>query len=250
MRGRPLPEPKPVTEVWRPELTRLPKLSMARRAFRVFAHGLMKLVCKVCLKVSVEGLENFPKHGPALLVINHLGDSDLPALISVLPVTPDALGKIELYDLPILGKLMDWYGIIWLHRGRPDKRALRAALDGLAEGRIIGIAPEGRQSVTGSLEEGTGGAAFLAYKSGVPVLPIGLVGTQNENVYKHLKKFRRAPVHIKVGRMFRLNEHVSAKKDAVPEGTRLIMQALAALLPQEYRGEYSSSTGSGTQTIL
>jgi 1-acyl-sn-glycerol-3-phosphate acyltransferase len=249
MQGKPLLQPKPVTEVWRSELTRLPRLSSARRAFRVFAHGLMKFVCKVCLKVSVEGLENFPTQGPALLVINHLGDADLPALISVLSVTPDALGKIELYDVPILGKLMDYYGIIWLHRGRPDKRAIRAALDGLAEGRIVGIAPEGRQSVTGSLEQGTGGAAFLAYKSDAPILPVGLVGTENEKVYGHLKKFRRAPVHIKVGKMFRLSEHISGKKEAVPEGTRLIMQALADLLPEEYRGAYSSTPGAA-QTML
>lgn len=238
--------PKPVTEEWHSELTRLPRLSPSRRAFRRFAHGLLKLICKICLKVSVEGLENFPSQGPALMVINHLGDADLPALISVLPYPPDALGKIELYDLPILGKLMDAYGIIWLHRGRPDKRAIRAALDGLAEGRVIGIAPEGRQSVTGVLEEGTGGAAFLAYKSGVPVLPVALTGSENSNVYGSLKKFRRARVHVKVGKMFNLNEQISEKKEAVPEGTRLIMQSLAELLPQEYRGAYSSQP----QTIL
>jgi 1-acyl-sn-glycerol-3-phosphate acyltransferase len=251
MRGRPLLQPKPVTEIWRPELTRLPALSPARRAFRVFARGLVKLVCKICLKVSVQGLENFPQHGPALMVINHLGDSDLPALISVLPYTPDALGKIELYDVPILGKLMDYYGVIWLHRGRPDKRAMRAALDGLGEGRVIGIAPEGRYSLTGALEEGAGGAAFLAYKSGAPVLPIAITGTENEKVYGNMKKLRRTPVQIKVGKMFRLNEQVSAKKDAVPEGTRLIMGALADLLPEEYRGAYSSnSTQSAAQTML
>jgi 1-acyl-sn-glycerol-3-phosphate acyltransferase len=238
--------PKPVTEEWHSELTRLPELSMPRKAFRRFAHGFLKLVCRICLNVSVEGLENFPRQGPALMVINHLGDADLPALISVLPYAPDALGKIELYDIPILGKLMDAYGIIWLHRGRPDKRALRAALDGLAEGRVIGIAPEGRQSVTGVLEEGTGGAAFLAYKSAVPVLPVALTGSENSNVYGNLKKFRRARVHIKVGKMFNLNEQISEKKEAVPEGTRLIMQALADLLPQEYRGAYSSQA----QTIL
>jgi 1-acyl-sn-glycerol-3-phosphate acyltransferase len=238
--------PKPVTEEWHSELTRLPRLSPSRKVFRSFAHGLLKLVCKICLKVSAEGLENFPKQGPALMVINHLGDADLPALISVLPYAPDALGKIELYDIPILGKLMDAYGIIWLHRGRPDKRALRAALDGLDEGRVIGIAPEGRQSVTGVLEEGTGGAAFLAYKSGVPVLPVALTGSENSNVYGNLKKFRRARVHIKVGKMFNLNEQISEKKEAVPEGTRLIMQALADLLPREYRGAYSSQP----QTIL
>jgi 1-acyl-sn-glycerol-3-phosphate acyltransferase len=251
MQDNPSHQPKPVTEVWRSELTRLPRLSPARQAFRVFAHGLLKLVCKICLKVTVEGIENFPTQGPALLVINHLGDSDLPAVISILPTTPDALGKIELYDVPILGKLMDYYGIIWLHRGRPDKRALRAALDGLAEGRIIGIAPEGRYSLTGALEEGTGGAAFLAYKSGAPVLPIAITGTENEKVYGNMKKLRRTAVKIKVGKMFRLNEQVSAKKDAVPEGTRLIMGALADLLPEEYRGAYSSNSAqNAAQTML
>ncbi len=237
--------PKPITETWRPELTRLPELTPARLAFRSFARGLVRLVAKVCLRVTTEGMENFPSHGPALVVINHLGDSDVPSLLSVLPYMPDALGKIELYDLPILGKLMDWYGIIWLHRGRPDKRALRAALDGLAEGRVIVIAPEGRYSLTGALEEGNGGAAFLAYKSAVPIVPIVITGSENINVYGHLKRLKRAAVKIKVGKMFNLAEQVSGRKDAVSEGTRLIMQSLANLLPQEYRGAYSSS-----QTIL
>lgn len=133
---------KPVSEVWRPDLVRLPQMTRARRAFRVFAHGLLKLIAKVCLNVSVEGMENFPKKGPLLIVINHIGDSDVPALISTLPFPPDALGKIELYELPVLGKLIDWYGVIWLHRGQADTRALRAALDGFAEGRMIVIAPE------------------------------------------------------------------------------------------------------------
>lgn len=233
--------PKPITDLWRPELTRLPELTRSRILFRSFSQGFVKLIANICLKISVEGMENFPKSGPALVVINHLGDADLPALVAAFPYMPDALGKIELYDLPILGKLMDWYGIIWLHRGRPDKRALRAALDGLAEGRVIVIAPEGRYSLTGALEEGNGGAAFLAYKSGAPVLPIVVTGTENANVYGRLKKLQRAPVKIKVGKMFDLAGQVAVKKDAVPEGTRLIMQALADLLPQEYRGAYSTS---------
>jgi 1-acyl-sn-glycerol-3-phosphate acyltransferase len=233
--------PKPVTEIWRPDLVRLPKLTLARRAFRIFAHGLIKLVAKICLNVSSEGMENVPQTGPVLVVINHLGDADTPALISLLPAPPDALGEIELFELPILGKLMDWYGMIWLHRGRPDKRALRAALDGLAEGRIIVIAPEGRYSLTGALEEGTDGAAFLAYKSGAPILPIAITGTENENVYGYMKKFRRARVHVKAGKMFKLDEQAKGRRDAMTEGTRQIMQALAELLPEKYRGAYSRS---------
>ncbi len=193
------------------------------------------------MNVSAEGLENFPQQGPTLVVINHLGDSDVPALISKLPFPPDALAKIELYDLPVLGKLMDWYGVIWLHRGRPDKRALRAALDGLAESRVIIIAPEGRYSLTGALEQGSGGAAFLAYKSGAAILPVAIIGTENENVYGHIKRFRRAPVKLKVGKPFRLAEQVDGRREAMNDGTRLIMQALADLLPKKYHGAYSSS---------
>ena len=239
MPDKPSIPPKPVSEVWRPELVRLPKMSRARQSFRIFAHGLIKFVARTFLNVTAEGLEDLPSKGPLMIAINHIGDSDVAALISVLPFTPDALGKIELYDLPILGKLIDWYGVIWLHRGRADMRALRAALEGFSESRIIVIAPEGRYSVTGALEEGNGGAAFLAYKSGVPILPIAITGTENEKVYGSLKKFRRARVHVKAGKIFKLTEQASGRQETVSLGTRQIMQALADLLPEEYRGAYS-----------
>lgn len=239
MQDKPSLPPKAVSEGWRPELVCLPQMTFARRAFRTFSHGLLKFVAKICLNVTAEGLENIPQKGPLLVVINHIGDADVPAIISILPFPPDALGKIELYDLPILGKLLDWYGIIWLHRGRADTRALRAALNGFDEGRVIVIAPEGRYSVTGALEDGNGGAAFLAYKSSVPILPIAISGTENEDVYGHMKRLHRARVYVKVGKMFKLDEQTLARQEAVALGTRQIMTALANLLPERYRGEYS-----------
>jgi len=239
MQDRPSTPPKPVTEVWRPDLVRLPKITGLRRAFRVFAHGLLKFVSWMCLRVTVDGMENIPPHPPLLIVINHLGDADAAAVIAALPFAPDALGKIELYGLPILGKLMDWYGMIWLHRGQADKRALRSALDGLAEGRRILIAPEGRYSLTGALEEGSGGAAFLAYKSGAAILPVAVTGTENANVYGRMKRLRRAAVHIRVGMPIRLNDQGAGRKEALKAGTAQIMTALADLLPEKYRGLYS-----------
>ncbi|MGH8246132.1 MAG: lysophospholipid acyltransferase family protein, partial [Gammaproteobacteria bacterium] len=199
--------------------------------------GLLKILSFICLKPTVHGLENFPRKGPALVVINHLGDADSALLASALPFAPDVLGKIELYSLPILGKLMTSYGIIWLHRGRPDRRALRAALEGLAEGRIIIMAPEGRYSLIGGLEPGGNGAAFLALKADVPIVPVALTGTENAHVYRHLRRLRRAPVTLTVGVPFRLANQAD-RQVALREGMHHTMRALACLLPVEYRGVY------------
>ena len=229
--------PKPVSEVWRPELTRLPRLHWMRRFYRAFWRGVCRLVITVLTKRTVEGLENFPEKGPALVVVNHLGDADAPLLVGSIPVPLDALGKVELYDLPILGRLMEWYGIIWLHRGRADRRAIRAALNGLSEGRFIAIAPEGRYSLVGGLEEGQQGAAYLALKADVPIVPLVMIGTENAHVYGHLKRLRRPPVMLRVGKAFRLSQQVD-RQIMMREGTRQIMESLANLLPENYRGIY------------
>jgi 1-acyl-sn-glycerol-3-phosphate acyltransferase len=237
MPKQPLSPPKPVSEVWRPELTRLPRLHSARRCYRAYWRGVCNLLITVLTKRNVEGLENFPRKGPALVVVNHLGDADGPLLVSSLPASLDALGKIELHDFPILGKLMDWYGIIWLHRGRPDRRAIKAALDGFAERRFILIAPEGRYSLIGGLEEGQHGAAFLAFKADVPIIPVVVIGTENAHVYGHLKRLQRAPVTLRIGKAFRLSQQAD-RREVMREGTEQIMEALANLLPEAYRGSY------------
>jgi 1-acyl-sn-glycerol-3-phosphate acyltransferase len=200
---------------------------------------LCNLVVALLTKRTLEGLENFPKSGPALVVVNHLGDTDAPLLVGSIPASLDALGKVELYDFPVLGKLMDWYGVIWLHRGRADRRAIRAALDGFGQGRFIVIAPEGRYSLVGGLEEGQQGAAFLALKADVPIVPVVFIGTENERVYGHLKRLRRPPIMLKVGKAFRLSRQTD-RQEMMREGTRQIMESLADLLPENYRGVYGN----------
>ena len=230
------PPPKPITEVWRPDLVALPRLTLARRAFRVFLRGLTKLVTFFTMRTTIRGMENFPKQGPAIIVINHLGDADAVLVGASIPTTIDGMGKIELID-EWVGSIMRAYGTIWVHRGRPDRRALRAALDGLAEGRIVALAPEGRQSLIGGLEEGNAGAAFLAMKSGAPIVPIAMTGTENGNIYGHLKRWKRAPVTLMVGKPFYLPEQADRQK-MLREGTHQIMASLASLLPESYRGNY------------
>lgn len=240
MQNQPSP-PKPITDIWRPELVALPRLTFGRRVFRVFLRGVSKLATFLLLRAEVSGLENFPERGPALIVFNHLGDADAVLMMAVLPhLSPaEGIGKIELNDHWLVGPVFRAHGIIWVHRGQPDRRAIRAALDALAEGRMVALAPEGRQSLIGGLEEGNAGAAFLALKSGAPIVPIGMTGTENSNVFGHLKEWKRAPVTLVVGKPFTLQEREDRQK-TIQDGTRQIMETLASLLPESYRGNYGS----------
>jgi 1-acyl-sn-glycerol-3-phosphate acyltransferase len=228
---------KPISEVYRPELTRLPPLSWQRRIVRRILKGLLWLIAHLLLKTTLNGQVYIPNERPLLIVSNHLGDADLVVGLALTEAPFDFMGKVELYDIPLVGKLMDWYGTIWVHRGRPDRRALRAALDGLAEGRVVGIAPEGRESLSGALEQGTGGAAYIALKADVPILPVVFTGTENWRVYGNLKKFRRTPITATVGPSFRLQQTGDRRAD-LENGTQAIMRTLAGMLPPEYQGIY------------
>jgi len=169
-------------------------------------------------------------------VINHLGDADAVLLAASIPVMPDAMGKIELDEHWLVGPLFRAYGIIYVHRGKPDRKAIRAALDGLAEGRMIVLAPEGRQAVTGKLEEGNEGAAFLAMRSNAMIIPVAMTGTENENIYNR-KWWQRARVTLSVGKPFYLTENQD-RQSMLREGTNQIMESLASLLPESYVGNY------------
>lgn len=233
------PEPKPRSQVIRPEITRLPRLSLSRRILRRFIKGLLGLLVWLFTRVRTYGFENIPHQGSALVVTNHLGDADFVLGTALSPVAVETLAKAELYDYPVLGKVLDAYGVIWVHRGQPDRKALRAALDGLNQGKLVAIAPEGRESVTGALEEGTQGAAYLALKAGVPILPLTFTGTENARIYGNLKRLRKTDVTMTVGALFRLDELPDHKR-AIDLGTQKIMRRLAAQLPPEYRGMYGS----------
>jgi len=235
------PEPKPVTDWWRPNLVALPKLTPWRRLFRAFGRLLAKLLTLYMLDPTISGMENFPKHGPALVVINHLGDADVVLLAASIPTTIDGMGKIELNDHWLVGPVFRAYGVIWVHRGKPDRKAIRAVLDGLSQGRMIALAPEGRQSRGGELEEGTEGAAFLALKSGAPIVPVAMTGTENKNVYNG-KWWKRANTTLTVGKPFYLKEYDN-RQTALREGTKQIMESLAELLPELYRGNYGVGQG-------
>jgi 1-acyl-sn-glycerol-3-phosphate acyltransferase len=231
---------KPRSEFVDPGITRLPRITRWRRIVRRLISWMARLVVRLCTRIEVTGLEHVRVCDSALVVANHLGDADAIVGVAYTPLNVEVIAKSELYDFPIVGWLMDTYGVIWVHRGRPDKKAIRAALQAFDEKRKVAIAPEARESLTGGLEEGTGGAAYLALKADVPIIPVTFTGTENRRVFGNLKRLRRTQITLKVGSPFRLNMSNSLKQ-SVQAGTETIMKVLAQQLPAEYRGVYRLS---------
>jgi 1-acyl-sn-glycerol-3-phosphate acyltransferase len=201
---------------------------------------LIRALVWLLTDVEVTGRQHLPPSQPMVVVSNHLGDADVVVGLAHSPFEAEIMAKAGLYDLPILGKLMDVYGVIWVHPGQPDRRALRTALQALQAGRMIAIAPEGRESLTGALEEGTQGAAYLALKAHAPLIPVTFTGTENRRIYTNMKRLRRTRVTLTVGPLFRLEETGNRQAD-LDNGARKIMLALARQLPREYRGIYQQA---------
>ncbi len=239
--------PKPVVEIWQPEKVKLPQINLGRRLARGLLRGVSRGLVRGLTRTEVVGRENFPRRGPALVVFNHLGDGDVVMMLAVSPVALEFMAKIDMpKDMPLIARLAEAYGVIWVHRGRPDRRALRAALDGLAEGRVLAIAPEARYSLTGALEPATEGAAFLALRSGVPVVPVALSGTENANLYTNLKRLRRPAMRVQIGQPFYLSQREGeTRRAAIRRGTEEMMCRLAGLLPPAYRGVYADCAWGG-----
>ena len=218
------------------ESTRRDGLQPHNPLYRALFRALCRALFGAFTRLEISGLEHLPAGGPLLLVSNHLHWLDPPLLFAVLPF-PVPVMAAEKYERKYQGCLMRPLGVIFVQRGEVDRQALRKALAILESGGVIGIAPEGTRSKTGGLQEGKRGAAYLAYRSGAPLLPVAIAGV--DMVFPALRRLRRARVTVSIGPVFRLPEVAdkasSAEMDAA---TELIMRRLAELLPEQYRGVY------------
>ncbi len=206
--------------------------------FYNFACFGVRLLLRLLARCRVEGLENIPPTGPLLLVVNHLNLVDPPVLGALLPRRITFMAKDELFDTPLVGWIVKWYGAFPVKRGQADRQALRAASDVLAKGGVVGMFPEGTRSKTGRMNKAHPGAALLAILTSATVLPVAITGTDRLRSISSL--LTRPPITVRVGRPFTLRRDRSGK-GSLEESTRAMMARVAALLPEERRGFYAQA---------
>lgn len=202
-----------------------------------FLRSVFRFLGWLLLRQEVHGLENIPASGPFLIVVNHLGIADPPLVFMNVRRQMVMFAADKWKKVPGIRHLAEATGVIWVARGEADLSAIKSALAVLKSGRPLGMAPEGTRSPTRALQRGKTGAAYLADRTGVPIVPIGISGS--ERFAENLRRLRRTPVRFVVGKPFHLPPNGHAKGDLLEAYTTQIMCRIAALLPPEYRGVYA-----------
>jgi len=192
----------------------------------------------------IEGGEHAPRSGPYIMVSNHCSNLDPPilgwAIHHLTGRVIHFMAKEEIRGWPLIGWLGTQSGVFFVRRGEADRGAQRTAFALLAAGHPISLFPEGTRSRDGRLRHGRAGAALLAMRAGVPILPVGIAGAHRIFAGRRWIP-RRSLVTIRFGEPFTLPSAAAEGLDraALQEATARIMQEIAALLPAEQGGTLS-----------
>jgi 1-acyl-sn-glycerol-3-phosphate acyltransferase len=187
-------------------------------------------------RLRIEGKENVPRRGAVLVVSNHLNFNDPPLLGAILGRQVVFMAKEELFRFRPLAWFLSSLGSFPVHRGKLDRKAIRQSEKALAEGRALVMFPEATRSRRACLQPAFPGSALIASRHAVPVLPVGISGSER---LKGLWLFRRPRVTVNIGPTFSLpGAGGRLTKNELAEHTELIMRRIAALLPPQYRGVY------------
>jgi len=210
-----------------------------------FGTFLCRVALRAMTRVKVEGLDVLPQDGPLIVVSNHISNADPPLVVGWL--TPalgrqlHVLAKEQLFVGPV-GWFLKRNGITPVKAGGSDVEAYRVARQVLDRGEILCIFPEGTRSPTGVMQEPKPGVAMLATRSGVPILPVGVSGS---DVF--LGRGQRLPrfgtrITVRVGRPFMLELDPSlARRQAMNAASDELMRSIAALVDARHQGRFATA---------
>ncbi|MEK3853332.1 lysophospholipid acyltransferase family protein [Cytobacillus sp. FSL H8-0458] len=184
-----------------------------------FAKAAVYGVLKPIYRFEVIGKENIPSEGGVLLCSNHIDNLDPPVVGINAPRPVYFMAKEELFNVPVLGKIVPHLNAFPVKRGMSDREALRKGLAILKEGNVLGLFPEGTRSKTGQLGKGLAGAGFFALRSEAHVVPCAIIGPYK--AFSKLKVVYGTPIDMK---------ELRERKASAEETTERIMSEIRKLI--------------------
>ncbi len=217
---------KPAINLYEPYVTPPLLYNMIRWLIAV---PILSLVARIHLR----GRYNVPRQGPFLIAANHLAWTDIPLVPLFLPGKVVYMAKEE-YFTSRIAWLVRFLGAFPVKRGEGDRQALRAADEQLKKGNIVVLFPEGTRSKTHMMAKGHAGLGMIALRSGVPVVPVAIWGSEK------ILKQSGPSVTISYGKpMIFKPKGAKMTREDIDNATEEVMHAIAAMLPPEYRGVYT-----------
>ncbi len=202
---------------------------------------VVRLILNAIARIEMAGFDNLPTGQGYVIAANHIGRLDAALAYYVLD-RPDIIMVVaEKYEkYAIFRWLVKITNGMFIDRYNADIKAIRESLRRLQQGQILTITPEGTRSKTGNLIEAKPGGIYLAWKAGVPILPVAITGTEDAVVKDRLKHFKRLDIKAVAGSAFTLPPIEGKDRDAaMQEYTDEVMSRIAGLLPPERRGFYA-----------
>ena len=208
-------------------------------------YAAMRLLMRVLVflvlggEFALVGRERVPRTGPLLLCGNHISTLDPPLVPAFLPRNDSwSMAKAEYFEKFFPGVIFRLYHSFPVKRHSADRAALRRATTILREGHTLILYPEGTRIVSGGLHRPEPGAGFLATFSGAPIVPVAVSGSR-EVLGKGSRYPHRSPVRMEYGEPFRIPRQANGKRVRYQDAADAIMLAVAELLPESLRGEFS-----------
>jgi 1-acyl-sn-glycerol-3-phosphate acyltransferase len=213
---------------------------LSRPVLRVAFRSIFRILGRV----KITGRENVPFGKPYIAAINHVSIFDPPFAASFWPETLEIIGASDVFAKPGQGELLKLYGVTPVHRGDYDRALMDWILLVIRSGKPLLIAPEGGRSHVTAMRRAKPGVAFMADATRVPVLPVGLVGT-TDDYWQRARRGEKPLLEMRIGKPITLPpidvKNGAARREARQQNADLVMNYLAGLLPEEYRGVYVES---------
>ena len=204
---------------------------------------VFRLLLHILSPVRITGKKNIPRGKAYIVAINHVSLFEAPFVGAFWPEQLEVMGAVDIWSKPGQNILARMWGGIPVHREEYDRALFEKVLGALTAGYPLLIAPEGGRSHKPGMRPAKPGIAYVVERSGVPVIPVGIVGTTDDFWHK-ASRGQRPRLEMHIGSPIHLPpvEGRGAERRASRQrNTDLVMRTIAGLLPEEYRGVYANN---------